>query len=262
MAPGDDVVFAETATGRFTYYGQVTDKTTNRALGERLWPFVPGDPWELIYFLRNISRISVSKASLVTELGYQSNYEVPGINRVPEKNLAAFVSKHGPLVSWLGISAATDDLPRRAGGTGLAGSEVTAEIRRRVGQEIFSGQVKANYGWKCAMCGIDNLDFLVAGHINSWAEDEANRMNPANGICLCVLHDRAFERGYFTLEDDLRVVVSPRLPAESPLRRLLSVEHMRQPASAPPAREFLLRHREEVFLGRDEYDPPPSSAGR
>jgi len=34
----------------------------------------------------------------------------------------------------------------------------------------------------------------TASHIVPWAEDERNRLNPRNGLCLNALHDRAFDR--------------------------------------------------------------------
>jgi len=52
---------------------------------------------------------------------------------------------------------------------------------------------------------------LVAGHIKPWAEDEANRLNPRNGLALNALHDCAFELGLFTIRPDYVIEVAPAL---------------------------------------------------
>ena len=41
---------------------------------------------------------------------------------------------------------------------------------------------------------------LVAGHIVPWSEDPLNRLNPQNGLCLNMLHDKAFDRGLMYID--------------------------------------------------------------
>ncbi|MCW5758131.1 MAG: HNH endonuclease, partial [Phycisphaeraceae bacterium] len=43
------------------------------------------------------------------------------------------------------------------------------------------------------------------------AADEGRRADPCNGLCLNALADKAFDRGLFTLTDDLTVVLVPKL---------------------------------------------------
>lgn len=53
--------------------------------------------------------------------------------------------------------------------------------------------------------------FLRAGHVKPWRDASSHeRLDPANGLALCVTHDRAFEAGLVTLDEDLRLVLSPR----------------------------------------------------
>ena len=54
-------------------------------------------------------------------------------------------------------------------------------------------------------------DLLVASHTGRWSDVEALRGSIANGLCLCLMHDKAFESGYFTLDRALRVCTNPRL---------------------------------------------------
>ena len=83
-------------------------------------------------------------------------------------------------------------------------------VKVRVNQQFFRKTVMAAYDNMCCITGLRQPSLLVAGHIKPWAEDEANRMNPRNGLALNALHDRAFETGMFTIRpDDYVIEVSP-----------------------------------------------------
>jgi putative restriction endonuclease len=76
-------------------------------------------------------------------------------------------------------------------------------IRARVGQEIFSRDVRKNYRSRCCFpdCTISDESLLVASHIARWADVPPLRGDLGNGLCLCLMHDRAFEMGLFTLSE-------------------------------------------------------------
>ena len=61
------------------------------------------------------------------------------------------------------------------------------------------------------MSGLAEPKLLVASHIVPWAQDKANRLNPANGLSLSAIHDRAFDQGLITLSDDYSVILSTTL---------------------------------------------------
>jgi hypothetical protein len=84
------------------------------------------------------------------------------------------------------------------------------ELAQRVGQQMFSENVKKNYGFKCCFphCDVEDKDFLVSGHIARWADNEDFRGNTANGLCFCLMHDKAFEKGYFTLNEDFNIIIT------------------------------------------------------
>lgn len=50
-----------------------------------------------------------------------------------------------------------------------------------------------------------------AGHIVKWSQDKKNRLNPKNGLLLNALHDRAFEHGLLTIDEDYKVKISSLL---------------------------------------------------
>ncbi|RYZ88947.1 MAG: HNH endonuclease, partial [Proteobacteria bacterium] len=85
-------------------------------------------------------------------------------------------------------------------------ADSTATVKTRgSAQRAFAQAVKTNYGFQCAITGIETKDFLVASHIVPWSEDQSIRLDPSNGICLSLLVDRAFEKGQLLIDDDLTI---------------------------------------------------------
>ena len=84
------------------------------------------------------------------------------------------------------------------------------EVFQRIGQSDFSRNVRNNYNHTCCFpgCTVDNDHFLVGSHIARWADEPDLRGDVSNGLCLCLMHDRAFEIGLFTLTDDYKVHIN------------------------------------------------------
>jgi hypothetical protein len=114
-------------------------------------------------------------------------------------------------------------------------------------QKAFADEVKSNYGFKCAITGIETKDFLVAAHVVPWSEDQRIRLDPANGICLSLILDRAFEKGYTVIEDDLSIRIDwDRIGKDSALRTQLQPydgKKLRPPRKGQPKPEYLQRRR-------------------
>ena len=91
-----------------------------------------------------------------------------------------------------------------------------AQIHARVGQKAFSENVRSNFGHICCFPGCDVRDdaFLVGSHIARWSDAPELRGDSSNGLCLCLMHDRAFELGLFTLTVDGRVRVNASRASE------------------------------------------------
>lgn len=137
------------------------------------------------------------------------------------------------------------------------GEDVTSEMKRRKGQDYFRRMILANYGFRCALTGIDIPQLLLASHIIPWSDKshKKERLNPENGICLSALYDKAFDKGLITFSpDDYTVYLS------SALRENETKEYYDQhfgcivgkkimmPAEFMPNRDFLAYHREKVFV--------------
>lgn len=134
-------------------------------------------------------------------------------------------------------------------------TEVTRTVKARRVQSLFRATVLASYDFTCAISGINIPELLVASHIVPWAKEEVRRLDPRNGVALSVLHDRAFDRGFITFDDDLRIVLSGRLrigkPTDVHRVSLLEIEgkRLRMPTRYRPDPGALVYHRKNVFVG-------------
>jgi len=123
----------------------------------------------------------------------------------------------------------------------------------RLVQSFFRRAVLASYGYRCSFCGLEVRSLLNASHIMPWHVSIDRRGNPRNGLCLCVLHDRAFDRGLMTIDTESRLQISKRLKKTNPvpLHRvgLLDIEgqQINLPGRFLPDANCLEYHRKSVF---------------
>jgi len=80
----------------------------------------------------------------------------------------------------------------------------------RIGQDFFRKMILVNYG-KCAVCGIEHNSLLIASHILPWANYPKDRLNPRNGLCLCALHDKAFDRNLLHIGGDYQIRIAEEM---------------------------------------------------
>jgi len=136
--------------------------------------------------------------------------------------------------------------------------DIPTEARRisqvRLVQRFFRDAVLSSYSYCCAVCNIGLPSLLNASHIIPWSIDEKRRADPSNGLSLCAFHDRAFDRGLITFDEELRVVLSPSARLERPPRLhrvgLLEIEGqvLSRPDKFSPDQRALAYHREKIFL--------------
>lgn len=88
-------------------------------------------------------------------------------------------------------------------------------IKQRINQNVFRNMILNNYDFRCAITGINLPELLIASHIIPWAENEENRLNPENGICLSPLYDKAFDKGFIGISPEYRVLISKDLKEHS-----------------------------------------------
>lgn len=128
-------------------------------------------------------------------------------------------------------------------------SEVLRQVKQRIGQAQFSKAVKENYHYKCCFpnCEIFDHNFLIGSHIARWVDNPDKRGNTSNGLCFCPIHDKAFENGYFSLNDEFRIVLSrnPEVQTSEVFLKYIKPYEHRQIDQAPlsPDRDSLNEHR-------------------
>ncbi len=88
------------------------------------------------------------------------------------------------------------------------GTERKQEVMRRINQDFFRKTVLSSYNYQCCITGINNPLLLQASHIVSWSEDEADRTNPQNGLCLNVLLHKAYDENLLGISPDYEVFIS------------------------------------------------------
>lgn len=136
----------------------------------------------------------------------------------------------------------------------LKGETKIREIKTRVNQNVFRQIVIANYSGKCAITGINAPELLIASHIIPWAVNEKERLNPTNGLCLNVLHDKAFDCGLIAISpDDYSLKISPVLKSKaiSPVIESNFIAFENKSIILPdkflPSKEFLDYHYQHIF---------------
>jgi len=135
------------------------------------------------------------------------------------------------------------------------GKEKEAIVKVRINQSFFRSMILANYRSRCAICSMPESRLLIAAHIIPWATDRTNRMNPKNGICMCVLHEKAFDAGLIALNNDSMIVLSKhikRLSSEPAVQRSFIIYEGNKiiaPDKFQPEKRFVKYHRDNVFLG-------------
>lgn len=128
-------------------------------------------------------------------------------------------------------------------------SETLRQVTQRIGQTQFSEAVKKNYHYKCCFpgCKVTDRRFLIGAHIARWVDNPDKRGHTSNGLCFCPLHDKAFEIGYFSLNDELQVILNRDLNiqiSEVFLEYIKPYEHEEIiQAPIPPDKSSLAEHR-------------------
>lgn len=139
-----------------------------------------------------------------------------------------------------------EDLP-------IEGKEREALIKDRVNQSFFRSIILASYENRCCITGLSIPELLIASHIIPWSVDEKQRMIPHNGLCLNMLHDKAFDKGLITITPEYVVKLSPllkKLKDKTALETFFTPfenESIRLPQRFFPEKTFLKYHNDNIF---------------
>ena len=76
-------------------------------------------------------------------------------------------------------------------------------IKEKIRDNSFKSRVLTSYGQMCAMCGIQ-LKLIDAAHIIPVEHDGTDQIS--NGMAICALHHRAFDRSLITVNDKYQII--------------------------------------------------------
>lgn len=131
------------------------------------------------------------------------------------------------------------------------------QLLRKQRDPLFRQQVLRAYNYECAICGFnmrhDNTSVaLEAAHIK-WKQHGGPCEIP-NGLALCAIHHKAFDKGSIGLDESMRVQVSEAVNGSGIVGRLFW-DFQGKSISLPqvkanyPQDAFVEWHRREVFRG-------------
>lgn len=93
-----------------------------------------------------------------------------------------------------------------------------ASVRRALRDNSFKDRVLTAYSHQCAVCSLQ-MDLVEAAHIVPVAVPDSTD-ETSNGLALCVLHHKAFDRSIIAIDDQYHVLMS-----NAEKRRLREIGH-------------------------------------
>ena len=129
--------------------------------------------------------------------------------------------------------------------TNVEGLEKEALVKARVNQGVFRDKLLKKYS-KCCLCGVSDTSFLIASHIKPWAEsDSTEKLDMENGLLLCPNHDKLFDGGWISFDDDGNIVISNALQQNDKI--FMNVRNDMKIALSEKNKQYMKYHRENKF---------------
>lgn len=91
------------------------------------------------------------------------------------------------------------------------GREKEVLVKQRVNQVFFRRAILAAYNYQCCISGLSVIELLDSCHIVGWSQDESNRTNPANGLCLNTLFHKAYDKNLLGITPDYEIKISEKM---------------------------------------------------
>jgi putative restriction endonuclease len=135
-------------------------------------------------------------------------------------------------------------------------SDVKITLRKSiVRNSFFRKLVVREYDYRCAFCKLriirdPNQNIVDGAHIKPFSEFLDSKID--NGLSLCKNHHWAFDLGWFSVDDNYRILVAQDLDDDSPYTRVMKAFD-REPIALPsneryfPRLESLKWHRDNKF---------------
>ncbi len=128
-------------------------------------------------------------------------------------------------------------------------------ISGRTGQTAFRERVLTSFDRQCCISGMNTAELLQACHIKPYRVCMAEgRMEQTadvrNGLCMNVLYHKAFDSGLFSIDEDRRVMLSPKLElkADDKFFRPYEGKKIYQTNRTIIGDTYLEYHRKNIFV--------------
>lgn len=135
-----------------------------------------------------------------------------------------------------------------------AGTDRESVVKTRVNQDFFRSTILSSYNSTCCVTGLSIPELLQAAHITSWKTNIKNRTNPHNGLCMNMLHHKAFDEGLIAITPEFKIISSKRLQEYTNNNGALNdffIRYENRSITLPdrflPSREFLDLHLHTIF---------------
>ncbi len=129
----------------------------------------------------------------------------------------------------------------------IHGEERDALVKIRVNQGEFRKRLMNRYG-KCCLCGVAETSVLTASHIKPWSQSESfEKLDIDNGFLLCPNHDKLFDKGLISFDDEGRIMISEKLSDTD--RVFMNADPSMRIALTDENKGYLAYHRERVYKG-------------
>jgi len=139
----------------------------------------------------------------------------------------------------------------------LANGRGLVVSKRKARDTAFARKIVTNYDGKCVICGsrwiVDSSLEVEAAHIIPVEHDGLDDIR--NGFALCRFHHWSFDKGVFSVDDDYKVVVSPRVKEFSEsyetIGRLKGNSiNLPKDGKFLPNKDALKFHRDKIFVSQ------------
>lgn len=120
-------------------------------------------------------------------------------------------------------------------------------------QKVFRNNLIAKYGCKCAICGKNIDEVLIASHIYESSKSNVyQKVDCENGLLLCALHDKLFDRHLITFDYKTgNLLYAPVLKDKLNDYQLTSDTKLQNDLLTKERKEYLKKHN-EIFRNKND----------
>lgn len=117
--------------------------------------------------------------------------------------------------------------------------------KSRIGQNEFRNKLLNKYNG-CLLCSIKVKDLLNASHIKPWSiSNNKERLDVNNGLLLCALHDRLFDLGFISFDNNGNIIISKEI--QDNMYEELKINNQLKISIYKKMEEYINWHREKIF---------------